>query len=246
MRASAFRSFRRLLQRDEFEFEIVHAALLRTDRQPLGMPGLLFRLQVFVDRIARMTGRGRDCRRRRDQRRQFVEFTLTRNDAVQFAVGGEQRDPLCSDQVAGRRDERLALAERFALRQGRTQVGAAANAVQAVGEQAPGFRLLDSYLGEQRIVAVVRRLALGLWRERPFVCGDSPRRRRVAVHPTADIVQARQFERVETFAQHGLQRVFPPPLDVQRLPQPARLGQAVSRQPTVDILSVPNLRLQCR
>ena len=240
LRAPAFRSFGRLLQRDELEFEIVHAALLRTHRQSFGVPGLLLRLQVFVDGIARVAGRGRDCRRRRDQRRQFVEFALTRNDAVQFAVGGEQRDSLRGDEMAGRRDERLAFAERLAIRQCRAQVRAAANAMQAVREQASGFRLLETHLGKQRIVAVLGRMARGQWRERR----NPSRRRRAAVHPMADIVQTREFERVEPLAQHGLQRVFPSQLDVQRLPQPARLREAVVRQPAVDILSVPDLRLQ--
>jgi hypothetical protein len=61
--------------------------------------------------------------------------------------------------------------------------------------------------------------------------------------PRQRSVELLQFERVEPLAQHRLQRVLPPALDVELLPQPPRLTKLARCKPIIRILVAPDFRL---
>ena len=113
--------------------------------------------------------------------------------------------------------------------------------MEPVGEQPREFGLLQAHLREQRVAGRRRAVA----RLRAGVGGDA-RRRHLAADPIGGGVEPRNFERVQALAQHGLERILPAVLDVERLPEPARAGEPVRREPAVDVVAVPDLVLQRR
>ena len=70
--------------------------------------------------------------------------------------------------------------------------------------------------------------------------------RSVAGDPAQCVVESFELERVQAFAQHGFEGVFPAAVDVERVPQALGVGQLMLRQPAVDILPATDLRLQRR
>src|SRR5207344_2958484 len=129
--APALGGLRGLAKLQELELEVVAAALLRRERQAFVVIFLLPRLQRELDgveRRARLVGRGA---RRRETAGQLVELPLPGDDAMQFAVGGEQRHALLRDEVAFGRDERLAHAKVAAVRERAGEARAAAHAIEA-------------------------------------------------------------------------------------------------------------------
>ena len=116
-------------------------------------------------------------------------------------------------------------------------VVAAAHAAQPVGDEARDFRPLRAHPGEQ---------AVAVARAAPAV--HRPRRRRIGRERAAAAARRRRpsrctssslssSTRVEPLAQHGLERVFPARLDVESLPQPARVARV--RDPRATALSLP-------
>ena len=141
--------------------------------------------------------------------------------------GAKNVDALRGDEVPGRRDERLACAQRVAVRQRRREIGAAANAVQAVGEQASDVRLLQAHLGQQRIV--VARAAHGARapahrrRRAAAAARRRPPSRRLRPGARARARSSRSRSTASSASSH-------PALDVERLPQPARAWRGRGRR----------------
>ena len=240
LRAALGGGLGRLLQLDELEVEVVHAALLRRERLAFAVVFLLPGLETAFERLERDARRRGGILRRRQCRFEFGELALADDDTVQFAVGREEQDALRADQVAFRRHERFALSQRRPVGERGGQRIAAANAVEAVGDEARDVGHLEAHLADQRIAAGRGSVARGFTR-----IGREPRgRRRAVAHPALRVVEPSDLERLQPFAQHGFERVFPAPLDVERLPQLPCAPEALVRKPRVGIGAVADLPLQ--
>ena len=198
MRTTFRRHLGRLLQLLQLELEVVTTALLRSERQTLGVPGVLRACRVRIDGSERLA-RG-VCRRTRagDRRRQLGQLALASQDAVQFAVGSKKVDGLRRNEMALRRDKCLAHTERVALAQGFGDIGAAAHAAQPVGKQSAEAVFHRANLGQQRIAARGFGIPGSAWR----VQGDASWRCAgvSAFEPGSDDVEARKLDGIETFA----------------------------------------------
>ena len=174
------------------------------------------------------------------------ELALPRQHAVQIAVRGEEMDRLRGDEVALRRHERFTCGERIALAQRRGYVVPAAYAAKPIGKQAGDFRPQRTHAREETVAVS----ALSRPPRRP----PRARRARFAVaRPFASGLSAtqgcatssrRELDGVEPFAEHRLEGVLPPGLDVEPLPQTPGVGDAVIGEPLRAVLALADLRLQ--
>ena len=124
-----------LLQLHQFELEVVAAALLRRQREALGVPFLLALLELSLDGVERRTRHAGRLARGADGTGKLVELALALEDTVYFAVGLEQRDALRCHEVPCRRREGLAHGERATVGERLGQRAAAAHPVQCVRDE---------------------------------------------------------------------------------------------------------------
>jgi hypothetical protein len=162
---------------------------------------------------------------------------------VQVAVGREEVDRLRGDEMALGRHERFADGQRAPRRQRVADAVAAADAPQPVGQQSCDLRPPRAHAREQA-VAVAR--ALRAVRHRSKERDTRRRAFRVVAFgdPALGGFQPLQFHRIEALAQHGLEGVLPAGLDVESLPQPAGILEAVVGEPLRAVLALSDLRLQ--
>ena len=183
LRAPLLRGFGGLPQLQELELEIVDPTLLRADREAFRVIRVLRHLQFGVDRVALRARFGGRRTRGGHRAVELFELPLPGDDAVQLVVRCEERHALRGDEVPGGRHERLAGGQRVAVRQRRREIGATANAVQPIGDEASDVRLLQAHLRQQRLVLRVRRMAGGRGR----IGGDAARRLRAVGHPARSL-----------------------------------------------------------
>ena len=92
LRPPALGRFRRLLQLQQLELEVVAAALLRRQRHAFAVIFLLPRLELVLGGVARARARHVSPRAPRDRMVELGELALPRQHAVQLAVGREEAD----------------------------------------------------------------------------------------------------------------------------------------------------------
>ena len=192
---------------------------------------------------ARRARRARCCGRSPNGMLELRELALPREHAVQVAVRREEVDRLRGDEMAARRDEGFARPPSVP----RSRSAAPTSSRQRTPRSQSERRRAISGRSERtrRKQAVAASTVASHFRLLRARCGGrierDPRRSQPAPSvplrtPALRGLEAVQLDRIEPFAQHGLERVLPAGLDVESLPQAAgawrcRGRRAIARCP---------------
>ena len=170
---------------------------------------------------------------------QLLDLALPCQHAVQLAVRRVEQHAVRADQMSLRRDEPAARRQLRALRITLCHVRHGIHMGQPVAHHRQHFRVLALHITQQRLQLRRLVIVMPVARRRKQ---RQLRRRRIA--PCGGSIQRRQGQRIQPFAQHGFQRVFPAALDAYRLPQARQFIQLVLLQPGIQVLVAVDLALQ--